>query len=341
MNLVAPSGIDPDYVSILLVQFIQWCYDNAVNIWIPKHAVLAYRNFVPGLRQALHRPWDALRSWKALLPLSHRVPLPEIVLRATFGFMLDYALSYPGGALRWIAGAILFRLAFFGLLRPSEFSQLKACDIQVASPVGSSKVILVAIRDPKNRNAMGRAQFVCVREPGLVAWLEWLVSGLPSNCKLWPGSHSQLVASWKEVIAGLGLGNINFTLGSFRPGGTTYYYICGKEIAYIKHLGRWASESSMACYVQESMAALVWSKVEPSVEISLIDWVEASGFVWSAPPTVPWQKVFSRSRQLSSIRQSMTKPLKFKNSRLASKKLASSRLPAQHLVMAPFSSQTP
>ena len=35
MNLVAPSDIGSDYISILLVQFIQWCYVNAVNIWIP------------------------------------------------------------------------------------------------------------------------------------------------------------------------------------------------------------------------------------------------------------------------------------------------------------------
>ena len=263
MNMIAPSGVDPVLASTILVQFIQWCYDNFVNIWIPKHAVLAYRNFVPGLRQALHRPWDALRSWRALTPLSHRVPLPEIVLRAAFGYMINYALSYPNCALRWTAGAILFRLAFFALLRPSEFSQLRACDVQVVAPLGSHKVVLVAIRNPKNRGAMGRAQFVCVRDPGLVSWLEWLVSGLPGNCKLWPGSHTQLVAFWREVCSGLGLANIHFTLGSFRPGGTTFFYIEGKEIAYIKHLGRWASESSMACYVQESMAALVWSRVEP------------------------------------------------------------------------------
>jgi hypothetical protein len=330
MCIDMPTGEDPAYTAEILVQFVQWCHDNAINIWVPKHAVLAFRNFVPGLRQALHRPWDALRAWGASLPLSHRIPLPEIVLQAIFGYMLNHALEFTSVAHRWVSAAVLFRIGFNALLRPGEFSSLRARDVKVVSPLGMPAVALVAIASPKNKHAMGRAQFVCIRDQALVAWIQWLTHNLPRNCKLWPGSHTQLVSLWKKVIACLGCGDVGFTLGSLRPGGTTQYYIMGKEIAYIKHLGRWASETSMTCYIQEAMASLVWSKICPVAESQISSWSSASKFAWDSPPKVPWQNVFSRKRQMFMMSLSRKKSAS-KNSCLHSRKLANTKLQGPHL----------
>jgi len=322
VNYPIPDLNDPQSVVLMLVTYIQSCFDSGVNFWVPKHAVLAVRNYVPHLRPYLHRPWDALKSWKAQLALSNRVPLPFLVLQAMFGYMMDYALQFKGSANRWMSAALLFRVAFVALLRPGECSLLKAKDVKIVSEPQVDPVALIAIANPKNKHAMGRSQFVCIRDQSVVAWLVWLTHGLPQECKLFPGTHSDLVEIWDLTLAALGLTSVRFTLGSLRPGGSTWYYIHGKEIAYIKHLGRWASETSMACYIQEAMASLVWTKVDSSCESLLNQYISASEFAWIAPPSVPWPKLFSRERQWRLLRH----PLRSRTSSQASTRLESSKL---------------
>ena len=133
VNYPIPDLNDPQSVVLMLVTYIQWCFDSGVNFWVPKHAVLAVRNFVPHLRPFLHHPWDALKSWKAQLALSNRVLLPFSVLQAMFGYTIDYALQFKSSANRWMSAAILFRVACVALLRPGEFSLLKAKDVKIVS----------------------------------------------------------------------------------------------------------------------------------------------------------------------------------------------------------------
>ena len=47
-----------------------------------------------------------------------------------------------------------------------------------------------------------------------------------------------------------------YTLGSLRPGGATWEYLCSTPIGVLKFRGRWAVESSLEHYVQECMAYL-------------------------------------------------------------------------------------
>ena len=321
VNYPVPNLNDPQSVVLMLVIYIQWCFDSGINFWVPKHAVLAVRNFAPHLRPFLHRPWDALKSWRAQLALSNRLPLPFSVLQAMFGYMIDHGLQFKGSANRWISAAVLFRVAYVALLRPGEMSPLKAKDVKIVSEPRADPVAIIAVANPKNKNAMGRAQFVCIRDLSVVAWLSWLVTDLSPECKLFPGSHTDLGKIWSATLDDLGLGSIGFTLGSLRPGGSTWYYILGREIAYIKLLGRWASETSMTCYIQEAMASFVWTKVDSSSESLLQQLISASEFAWDSPPSVPWPKLFSRNKQLRLLRS----PLQSRTSLLTSIKSASSR----------------
>ena len=297
-NYPCPDLNDVQAVVTMLVIYIQWCFDSGINFWVPKHAVLAIRNYVPHLRPHLHRPWDALKSWKSRLSLANRIPLPFSVLQAMFAYMIDHGLQFKSSANRWISAAVLFRVGYVALLRPSEMSSLKAKDVRIVYEPHVNPVAIIAVANPKNKNAMGRAQFVCIRDLSVVAWLSWLVHDLSPECKLFPGSHSDLVKLWHVVLDALSLGSIGFTLGSLRPGGSTWYYIHGREIAYIKFLGRWASESSMTSYIQEAMASFVWTKVDSSSQSLLDQYISASEFAWDTPPSVPWQSLLSRKRQL-------------------------------------------
>ena len=313
-----------------LVDYIQWCYFNRVNFWIPKHAVLAIRNFHPHFRSILGRPWDALKSWRNQLPLKNRLPVSLLVVKAVFGYLLNSALEDRNKAHRFITAAILFRVGFMGLLRPGEMYALRAQDVRIVVAEGS-KVAVLAIVNPKNKMFMGRAQFICIRDASLVNWLEWLCANLPGQCKLWPGTQASLSELWNFTMSCLGIALVGFTLAGLRPGGTTSMYIAGKELAYIKYAGRWSNEASMACYVQEAMAALVWSKISPALEGQLIRWSSASDFAWTGPPQLPWMAFMDRKRQLRLISKS---PLLWNSSRRPSSMSARSKLQAHLLPQA-------
>ena len=182
-----------------LVAYIQWCHSNHVNFWIPKHAVLAIRNFHPQFRPILGRPWDALKSWHNQLPLKNRLPVSLLVVKAVFGYLMNSAFEDRAKAHRLISAAILFRVGFAGLLRPGEMSALRARDVRIVVAEGS-KVAVLAIVNPKNKLFMGRAQFICIRDEPLVLWLEWLCEGLPEQCKLWPASQANLSQLWNLTI---------------------------------------------------------------------------------------------------------------------------------------------
>ena len=47
LQVAIPDLNDPQSVVLMLVTYIQWCFDSGVNFWVPKHVVLAVRNYLP------------------------------------------------------------------------------------------------------------------------------------------------------------------------------------------------------------------------------------------------------------------------------------------------------
>ena len=95
-----------------------------------------------------------------------RAPLPEEIVVALFCSCLDGALEHPERALHMISAAVLFRVAFYGLLRPIEMLSLRFGDLRFHSDAAAKSVkAIIAIRNPKSRRSMGLAQFV-VRSTG-------------------------------------------------------------------------------------------------------------------------------------------------------------------------------
>eukprot|EP00972_Heterocapsa_arctica_P094980 14008407-Heterocapsa_arctica.AAC.1 len=52
--------------------------------------------------------------------------------------------------------------------------------------------LVIRVANPKNKNAMGYAQFAIIRDPGTIAWATWLARGAQPNLKLWPSGRSKL-----------------------------------------------------------------------------------------------------------------------------------------------------
>ena len=76
---------------------------------------------------------------------------------------------------------VFARIAIFGLLRPVEFLSLLRSDLKFGLERGTSATLLIALRDPKNQRSFGRSQFSIVRDPGTVAYAQWVFGCFPSG----------------------------------------------------------------------------------------------------------------------------------------------------------------
>lgn len=112
---------DSRAVNALLIQFIQELYDLGASVSLALHAVLAVQTRWRELKGQLRPAWDSIASWKLLLPVSSRTPLPYVLLQALVRFAVFSAVirDPPSAPIWWAFVPALFA-GFFGLLRPKE-----------------------------------------------------------------------------------------------------------------------------------------------------------------------------------------------------------------------------
>ena len=288
---------DVDRVNDVLAQFVQYCWDSGIALWRAKHAVLACQLRWRHLKGRLYRPWDALKSWEVQKGKQSRRPIPLELLHALVVFALASSLEDPGLADLYVPCGILSWVAFHALLRPAELVALTVADIMFQDDGLGTLIVVIALRNPKNRRAMGSSQFALVRHSGVAHWLRWFIQGLPRSTRLWPSSYANFNNTFKAILARMGLQDLHLTAGSLRPGGTTYLFISGHPVGEIKYQGRWRSETSLAIYVQEAMSYLVWLHIPPEAVGLIRRLGRLTHRLLRGPPTVPWISLFSRQRQ--------------------------------------------
>ena len=256
--------------------------------------------------------------------------MPLELLNAVFVYAWLAALENPLIASELITCVILARVGFLGLLRPVEIARLVREDVRLPTLASQSSVALLALRGPKNRRYMGRAQFSVLRDPAAVAWLAWLCEGLPPGAPLWPHTQAHFSKVFKGLLYRMGLQSLGLTAGSLRPGGTTSLFLEGFPVDYIKYLGRWKSEQSLAVYVQEAMAHLVWLRMSDDDNLFVQALIAAHPQVLRAPPQhTPWSQVFQRPRRsqwpLANVAplRSVRKPRRSSLSRVTASSVAS------------------
>ena len=248
---------------------------------LAKHAVPPTQTYHRDLKGHLVRSWDLLKSLRLLLLLNNRIPMPLELLQTIFLAALEIGLSSSRGGGLWLAFAVLCRVGFYALLRTSELINLLVSDIKF---VGQTAII--AIKDPKNRAFMGRCQFTIIRDVPTIEWLRWVAADVEPCLKLWPSSAQKSAAMLKTMLSRVHV-PLNITIGSLRPGGTTYYFVEGWEVSRIKFLGRWANEASLGHYIQEAMSSLVWSAIDQRIVHQLNLYVINNKFAWSKPIKIP------------------------------------------------------
>ena len=287
--------------NLILVNFVQDMFNSRKPIWIVRHAILSAQTHWFHLRHHIPRPWDAIRSWQLTIKKGNRVPCPLILVRAIFGLGLSVALECKNLGRFILPLIVLVRLGFWCMLRPGEIVLLTVGDV-----LFHNDVAVIAIRNPKNKRFFGRSQFVVLRDVQTVAWLRWLCSGLPSSIKLFPSNAAVFRQFFKLMLDKLGAAHLGLTPASLRPGGCTHSFLEGVSIGQIRFMGRWASDNSLNCYIQEAMSILVIAQMSAQLHEYIVAIAAQSDFAWQQPPSVSWLYIF--------VRRSQWRPFKKANS---------------------------
>ena len=286
-------GFDPVLANRLLVAFVQDQFDRDRPSNIAKHAILAMQTRHRQLRGALRESWDAWESWELEKDSATRVPIDPLALEACCAVarllgLTFVILNWPALGWDWLVAGSLWEVAFYGLLRPVEVTALRPELIRLPSAGEAVQPwAFLAIERPKNRRALGRVQFAAVRHQPASAWLGWIVAEVGAGRPRWPSGYRRLASMFQSVVRLVGLGDLKLSLAGLRAGGASFYYRCGVEPGRLKFLGRWASEQSVAHYIQECTATFVFRQLHHAVRAELSRFRSMCAFS-RFPPALPW-----------------------------------------------------
>ena len=297
---VVVLAAEPRGMTEMLIKFIDHLHDSSKPLWIASHAILAMQTWDRSLRGHLTAAWDSVQSWKLERPVRSRVPMPKSILTAVAYVAVLHGMSFePHNVHMWLSFSVCVRVAFYALLRPKElFGLTKHClRLPVSRVVIGSFVGVCTILDPKNRAFMGRLQARMIKDAGTLEWLLWYTTQMMDTQSLWPYSDRRFALCMQACLKFLGLNGLSLTPASLRAGGATEMLESGVPVQNIKFAGSWASDRSLACYLQEAEAAATLLSLTPTQVSRLERALDSLSFL-EAPPSRSFASFDGSSKSL-------------------------------------------
>eukprot|EP00439_Symbiodinium_sp_Y106_P070343 s3923_g12.t1 len=180
--------------------------------------------------------------WEELQPVCHRVPMPEILLKALIGLAICLGWS------RWAATTATI---FYGIARPGEVLRARRRDLP--------QVIFLS------RPTRG-VQHVKLDEASIVAFVSRVWGDLEPNELLYPGSAGVYRRRWDRLLSVLGVPrHLGLTPGCLRGGGAVAAFNKGLSISDLLWRMRLRPATTLEFYLQETAAVSVLPKLPTAV----------------------------------------------------------------------------
>jgi hypothetical protein len=285
------------------------------------------------MKGRLKAVWELVDSWKQEEPSKLRKPIPPALIRGYFLFGLfmcrEHLRKVRSGktfhprfhmrrAWRWLGFAIVVRLGFWGILRPSEAVSIGKHNVRI---IGGSKRIgsaagglewgspnvritearktshshpkaFLRIDNAKNRRFLGATQFASIPDGDTALWLEWAVDGAAPGEVIFPESSSVLRDCMRKANVAFGLEPSAFTPGGIRSSGATSRYLEHSDTTKLLHEMRLTSEKTLLHYLQLLMGEFVSTSLPLHVVFKLEELEKDVGEGYEAPPPISRQVLF-------------------------------------------------
>ena len=239
---------EPSRMLLFLRAFGMHLYSRSGPMYVFRHLVVLLQQQFPDHRGRIREGWDLLARWEVAQPVSHRPPLPKVILDS----MLALAISW--GWLRW-SGILI--LAFYGAMRVGEPLRAVRADLLLADEAAfTESVCFLKIRSPKSgRRGKGVTQHARIRDPLAVFWISHVFRDVPRDQLLYPASPATFRKRWDVLLASLNIPKAaQLTPGGVRGGGAIYMYHSDLPLLEILWRMRLRQLSTLESYVQELAA---------------------------------------------------------------------------------------
>lgn len=144
---------------------------------------------------------------------------------------------------------------------------------------------------------MGGLQARMIKDVATLEWLLWYTAHMVDVQFLWHYSNQCFALCMQTCLKFLGLGSLSLTPASLRAGGATDMLESGVPVQNIKFAGSWASDRSLACYLQEAEAAATLLSLSPSQVSRLERALDSLNFLGS-PPSRSFRRFDGSSKSL-------------------------------------------
>ena len=252
-DLLDAKPLDAETIASALTDFGRQMYYAGKPYGRFSETINAVAGKRPAIRKALVQAWDLAFAWQADEPREHHPAMPLSVLLALCSLALLWG---------WPHEAAIFALTWSGILRIGETLAATRGDLILpcdAAP-GTSYALL-RILQPKTRGPLAKHQSARIGPSDIIRLLTAVYRNYNSDTKLWSFSSQTLRRRLNQLLAALGLpvekapGVVPFDLGSFRPGGATFYLQLFEDSELVRRRGRWVSVRVLEVYLQEISTA--------------------------------------------------------------------------------------
>ena len=121
---------------------------------------------------------------------------------------------------------------------------------------------------------------------------------------LWPSSAVVFRRVFDWALSRLQLAELRFTPAGLRAGGTTHLFRTGMPLSTVKYRGGWAADRTLAAYVQEGMAAMVWNSLPSESAQALAATARKNSDLLLHAPHLAWPLLFKRRERTRTLKRS-------------------------------------
>ena len=269
-SLRAPD-LDPSALFHQVPIFLPQClraygdclFQEGGSLFNLRHVLIAAQRWCPGAKPYMQIAWEIVERWELQCPVTHRVPVPEILVKA---------LCSLAWHRRWYTWVGITILAFYGAGRLGEVILCKRQDLvlpgEMCTEVDVAFLRLLRFKSLLRQPA--RVQHMKVSDPYAVVLLGMIFGRLQPDEMLFPASHHQYRKRWDLLLDDFGIPkSAGITPGGLRGGSAVFHYHTGKPIADILWMMRLRSQTTLESYLQEVAALNVLSSLSMSSKCSI------------------------------------------------------------------------
>ena len=283
--------LDPQVLFQQLPIFLPQClraygdmmFQEGGSLFNFRHVLLAAQRWCPLARPYMQHAWELVERWELQCPVSHRVPVPEVLMKA---------LCSLAWHRRWYTWVGVTLLSFYGAGRLGEVIHCKRRDLLLPGDLCNdiNVAFLRLLRFKSLLRQPARVQHMRISDSYAVSLLSMIFGNFEPEEMLFPSTHHQYRRRWDLLLQDFDVSrSAGITPGGLRGGSAVFHYRSGRQISDILWMMRLRSQSTLESYLQEVAALNVLGSLSTSSRSSIKAFAATFSLLTSCSSSGSWQ----------------------------------------------------